>query len=89
MATSPGLIEEMREAMQCRQWQRLAELAHKFKSSAAIVGAEPLYEICSQLEAASEERSGTEALSHLKRVEDEYGRVRLSLEAREPDAEAI
>ncbi|MCP4203876.1 MAG: Hpt domain-containing protein [bacterium] len=88
MRTAPGLIEDMREALRCREWTRLAELAHAFKSSSAIVGAESLYETCNRLEEASGEGTSAEASSQLERVKGEYDRVLLSLEARDPHAKA-
>lgn len=88
LKASPELIGEMHEALDQQDWTALCELAHKFKSSSAMVGARPLYETCAELECARAEITPERARDLLLAVEGEYERVRRALEDQEPLARA-
>ncbi len=78
--SSPELVDGMRQALQVGDFATLRSVAHRFKSSCAMVGAEKLYEQCGEIEDSPGD-STPKAESLLEKVAREYERVRLSLEA--------
>ncbi len=87
LETSPGLLESMREAIVSRDLAELAELAHRFRSSSAMLGASHLAELCGQVEDRARDGS-PEAFELVPAVGDEFERVAVALEEQEPQAAA-
>lgn len=87
LKTSPGVLESMRKAIESRDLAELAELAHRFRSSSAMLGASHLAELCGQAEDLARDGS-PEAFEFFPAVEDEFERVAGALEEQEPQAAA-
>ncbi len=60
----------------------LREAAHSFKSSSANLGANGLADICKRLEKCGREEDLTDAVSLVKQMHREHGRVRKALKAK-------
>jgi len=85
LESSPGLVEEMRVAVESRDLKGLAELAHRFRSSSAMLGADQLAGLCTDLEERARKDSA-EALELVPSVASEFERVAAALGDREPQA---
>ncbi len=85
--TSPELLESMREAIVSRDLAELAELAHRFRSSSAMLGASHLAELCGQVE--NRARGGSpEAFELVPAVGGEFERVAVALNEQESQVAA-
>lgn len=65
------LAEELRDAGVCDDHQKIAEIAHKLKSSARAVGALQLGELCARLETISNQQAQGSLVATLKAFERE------------------
>jgi TMAO reductase system sensor TorS len=81
--TAPKLLDAMSQAVATRNLEELAELAHKFRSSSAMLGATHLGELCEQVE----DRARIESLDAFALVPDvgrEFERVAAALAEQKP-----
>ncbi|MCH7665722.1 MAG: response regulator, partial [Acidobacteria bacterium] len=85
--TSPELLESMREAIVSRDLAELAELAHRFRSSSAMLGASHLAELCGQVENRARDGS-PEAFELVPAVGGEFERVAVALNEQESQVAA-
>ena len=80
LASTPALLQTMREAESGGDAEKLKCAAHSFKSSSANLGALKLAGVCSQLEMLGRAGSTRGALTLLNKVEEEYRLVRDALQ---------
>jgi two-component system, sensor histidine kinase and response regulator len=80
LASTPTLLQTMREAESGNDPGKLKAAAHSFKSSSANLGAVKLAAVCRELEALGRQGSTEGALPLLMRVEEEYRVVREALQ---------
>jgi len=79
LASTPMLLQTMREAESGGDAEKLKVAAHSFKSSSANLGALRLADVCTELEALGRGGTTQGALSLLLQVEEEYRLVRDAL----------
>jgi two-component system, sensor histidine kinase and response regulator len=84
LASTPTLLQTMREAESGRDPEKLKAAAHSFKSSSANLGALRLADICRELETLGRQGSTEGALPLLMRAEEEYRVVREALQGGHP-----
>ena len=72
LASTPMLLQTMREAESGGDAEKLKVAAHSFKSSSANLGALRLADVCTELEALGRGGTTQGALSLLLQVEEEY-----------------
>ncbi len=87
IAASPDLVEEMTTALAALDYDRLASLAHRFKSNNAMIGATHLAHLCAKLDAAARAEEAGAASELLGEVRVESGRVLEALEGDLVDSE--
>lgn len=80
LASTPTLLQTMKEAESGGDAEKLKAAAHSFKSSSANLGAMRLADVCKELEALGRQGSTEGALPLLVRVEEEYRVVREALQ---------
>ncbi|GFO56997.1 hypothetical protein GMSM_40040 [Geomonas sp. Red276] len=80
LASTPTLLQTMKEAESGGDAEKLKAAAHSFKSSSANLGAMRLADVCKELEALGRQGSTEGALPLLIRVEEEYRVVREALQ---------
>jgi signal transduction histidine kinase/CheY-like chemotaxis protein/HPt (histidine-containing phosphotransfer) domain-containing protein len=78
---SKGLIDKLREGVDCNDFLTIGEAAHRLTSSSATLGAQKLAAQCRQLEVISQSRVIDKAGLMLSNIEAEYLRVCQSLKA--------
>ncbi len=78
---SPKQIEELRVAIEERDAETLAAVAHCFKGSLGVFAAEPAAEITRQLENHAREQNFNGAKEALSQLEAEYSRLTSDLAA--------
>jgi PAS domain S-box-containing protein len=81
LETAPGLLRDIREAIEQEDSARLTQAAHTLKSSSAQLGAMTFSELCKTLEKTARHGSMEGTHHYLPRVEVEFARVRAVLEA--------
>ncbi|QWV92062.1 response regulator [Geomonas oryzisoli] len=79
LASTPALLQTMREAESGGDAEKLKAAAHSFKSSSANLGALRLAGVCMELESLGRAGSTEGALPLLHQVEEEYRLVRDAL----------
>ncbi|MBU5613271.1 response regulator [Geomonas azotofigens] len=79
LASTPALLQTMREAESGGDAEKLKAAAHSFKSSSANLGALRLAGVCMELESLGRAGSTQGALPLLHQVEEEYRLVRDAL----------
>lgn len=79
LASTPTLLQTMREAESGGDAEKLKAAAHSFKSSSANLGALRLAGVCMELETLGRAGSTVGALPLLMQVEEEYRQVRDAL----------
>ena len=79
LASTPTLLQTMREAESGHDAEKLKAAAHSFKSSSANLGALRLAGVCMELETLGRAGSTEGALPLLMQVEEEYRMVRDAL----------
>jgi PAS domain S-box-containing protein len=80
-AEAPKMLAALRESTRTGNVDELQRVSHTLKSNAATFGAERLADLCRSLEAMAEAGALADAEELAARVETEYERVRLSLDA--------
>lgn len=80
LASTPTLLQTMREAESGGDAEKLKAAAHSFKSSSANLGAVRLAGVCLELETLGRSGSTEGALPLLLQVEEEYRLVRSALQ---------
>jgi PAS domain S-box-containing protein len=78
---APGQIATLASALERDDDEAAQRAAHTLKSNAATFGAQPLTELCRELEAIGRQGELDKAAPLLARVEEEWERVRKGLEA--------
>ncbi len=81
LRTSPELLAQMAELIAHGQLTQLAGLAHRFKSSAAMLGARRLSSLATRIENAAHDRDTSIASETLAKLDEEFDRVETMLEA--------
>jgi two-component system, sensor histidine kinase len=76
---SRGLMDRLREGVNCKDFLAIGEAAHRLISSSATLGAQKLAALCRQLEIRCAESFVDNAGPMLENIETEYERVRQSL----------
>ncbi len=76
------LLEAMQEALAQSDRHQLAHLAHKLKSSSAIVDALPLSQLCQQLESEAPEAAPEQLKDRVAAIATAYQQVSATLNAR-------
>ena len=76
LSRTPELLQEIKEAFDQGDQERLYRAAHSLKSNAAMMGAVKLSEVALSLEMAAKEGDLDQAPSLIKRLEEEFLRVR-------------
>ncbi len=84
LASTPTLLQTMREAESGGDAEKLKAAAHSFKSSSANLGALKLADVCLELETLGRAGSTQGALPLLIKVEEEYRLVRDALQGDTP-----
>jgi HPt (histidine-containing phosphotransfer) domain-containing protein len=77
---TPNIIHDLCIAVSTGDAGQIKHLAHRLKGSCANFGASALVARCEELEGLSATGSLRGVAESLRRVEDEYGRVRVALE---------
>ena len=77
--TSPGLVKDMSRALEKGDSKTLGDLAHRFKSSSAMLGATNLSQLCSQVDIAAADGSTDELVDLVAQLETEFDRVMAAL----------
>jgi two-component system, sensor histidine kinase and response regulator len=80
LASTPTLLQTLREAESGGDAEKLKAAAHSFKSSSANLGAQKLADVCKELETLGRKGSTQGALPLLMQVEEEYRIVRDALQ---------
>lgn len=80
LASTPTLLQTLREAESGGDAEKLKAAAHSFKSSSANLGALKLADVCLELETLGRAGSTEGALPLLLQVEEEYRMVREALQ---------
>jgi two-component system, sensor histidine kinase and response regulator len=80
LASTPTLLQTMREAESGGDAEKLKAAAHSFKSSSANLGAMKLADVCQELERLGRQGSTEGALPLLMKAEEEYRVVREALQ---------
>jgi HPt (histidine-containing phosphotransfer) domain-containing protein len=75
LASSPRLIEAMREACRGNEPTELGRVAHQLKSSSAWLGADHLAELCAEIEVSARSGSIADVDERIEQVEAEARRV--------------
>ncbi len=83
---SPARINKMKEAFWHDDADALAQAAHSLKGSSGQVGARRMHDLCDIIEERSRAGSMHGATALLMTLEEEFGRVRLALEAEKKPA---
>lgn len=71
IAQEPKRIQEIKEALESRDVERLRHLAHSLKGGAATMGVEKVRDCCLLIENASKDQDLETAKSHLDTLEKE------------------
>jgi len=79
-------LEEIRVAMACGDGERVNRAAHALKGASGELGAMRLRELCDELESKSSRQPLADAEAIVGALEEEAGRVRQALEARQAPA---
>ena len=70
----PKQLELLRQAVQSQDADSAAKTAHRMKGSSGNVGADPLSDLCNQVEMSG--RNGAIEPTLLKDIDSEWGRVK-------------
>ena len=70
---TPAYLQQMQQAMQANELERLADVAHSVKSSSAAIGAMSLSELCRLIE--SEIKQGTAQVTEIKQKVSEIHHI--------------
>jgi CheY-like chemotaxis protein len=79
---APHQIAALREAVQAGETQAVGRIAHTLKGSSGSMGATRMAAVCSELEEVGTSGDSYRAPELLKRLEEEFRRVRAALEAK-------
>ena len=71
ISQEPKRIQEIKDALQSQDVERLRHLAHSLKGGAATIGVNRVRECCLQLENASKAKDMDAAMAHLDTLEQE------------------
>ncbi|BCS86988.1 Hpt domain-containing protein [Pseudodesulfovibrio sediminis] len=71
ISQEPKRIQEIKDAMEARDIERLRYLAHSLKGGAATIGVERVRECCLNLENASKAEDMDAAMTHFDNLESE------------------
>ncbi|BDQ36017.1 hypothetical protein SYK_03770 [Pseudodesulfovibrio nedwellii] len=71
ISQEPKRIQEIKDALQSQDVERLRHLAHSLKGGAATIGVDRVRECCLNLEKASKAKDMKAALTHLDSLEKE------------------
>ncbi len=71
ISQEPKRIQQIREALDSQDVERLHHLAHSLKGGAATIGVERVRECCLNLEKASKAKDMDAAMSHMSTLENE------------------
>jgi len=71
ISQEPKRIQEIRDALQSQDVERLRHLAHSLKGGAATIGVDRVRECCLKLENASKAEDMKAAMTHLDCLEQE------------------
>jgi CheY-like chemotaxis protein/HPt (histidine-containing phosphotransfer) domain-containing protein len=81
LADAPGMLAEMRQALEQGDAATLRRAAHTLKSNSADFGAKALSDLCRELEMMGKAGTLDGAVEKVTSVEAEWGRVRAVLES--------
>jgi two-component system sensor histidine kinase RpfC len=74
-----GLLENMEKAIRAKRYDDFKDLAHAMKGSAGSVGAQSLYDICSDISGVSDEMLGKKASALMHDLVTQYESARYEL----------
>ncbi|MDQ2700132.1 MAG: Hpt domain-containing protein [Actinomycetota bacterium] len=78
----PGEREQLRSSLDTGDLARLADDAHRIKSSTAMLGATRLAGLMAELETAAKSGDAEASAQWMKQIEDEIPRVETAMKAR-------
>ena len=79
-------LEELHRGVEGTDTELVARTCHSLKGSSANLGASTMAELCTELEVAAASHQLAGGADILRRLEDEFGRVRPALSAAFPKA---
>lgn len=74
-STSAPQMDELHAAWQAQDMDKMAALAHRFKSSSGSIGAQPLSHLCAELEAACRNREHDPIAKLIQNLESLYAQT--------------
>lgn len=80
-STTPPLLTEIRQHATQGEWQAMAQAAHKLKGSCVSLGAEPMAEICKELQHKGEANDSTGVAAHIEALTALYPQTLEALRA--------
>lgn len=80
-----GVLRALHEAVHNREASAFREQAHALRSGAANIGARGMYEICLSYRNADAQDLAANGAEHMRRLEQEFERVRKTLRQRFPE----